>query len=479
MLKVVRQVLQNECALDAGRPLVVGVSGGPDSLCLLDLLRRAGYQPVVAHLNHGLRAEAAQDADSVAGVAARLGLPYVQAQVDTPAYAEANALSIEEAARILRYQFLFEQAHQHHAQAVAVGHTADDQVETVLMHLLRGAGLAGLKGMVYRLLPNPWSADIALLRPLLGIWRSQIVEYCEDHDLQPVLDRSNLDTTYFRNRLRHELIPYLEGYQPRLRSSLARMAEVLAGEEQVLQSVVETAWQQCVLRQGAGYVVFDRQILAGFGPGVQRRLLRKAIEVHRPGLRDIDFEDVERGLAFLAAPPQTNQVDLVAGLGLFLEQGCLWLAAWEADLPNGHWPALEPGQTLAFEVPGVLALPGGWSLQSELVENTALAYRQALENGDPFQAWMDADALELPLILRSRQRGDRFQPLGMAGRVAKLSDIMINLKLPRRARRTWPLMCSGQDIAWLPGYRLGHGARVQPTTRRIAHLHLYRGEMMR
>ena len=203
MLKTARLTLQNECLIEAGRPLVVGVSGGPDSLCLLDLLRRSGCQVVVAHLDHGLRAEAAQDADTVAGLAKRFGLPYVQGQVDTRAYAEAHSLSIEEAARVLRYRFLFEQARQHAAQAVAAGHTADDQVETVLMHLLRGAGLVGLKGMAYRMLPNPWSSEIALLRPLLGVWRSQVIEYCEEHALQPVLDRTNLDTTYFRNRLRH------------------------------------------------------------------------------------------------------------------------------------------------------------------------------------------------------------------------------------------------------------------------------------
>ena len=474
MLKTARLTLQNECLIEAGRPLVVGVSGGPDSLCLLDLLRRSGCQVVVAHLDHGLRAEAAQDADTVAGLAKRFGLPYVQAQVDTRAYAEAHSLSIEEAARVLRYRFLFEQARQHAAQAVAVGHTADDQVETVLMHLLRGAGLVGLKGMAYRMLPNPWSREIALLRPLLGVWRSQVIEYCEEHALQPVLDRTNLDTTYFRNRLRHELIPYLEGFQPRLRPGLARMAEVLAGEEQVLQGVIEAAWQQCVLHQGPGYVAFDAQTFAGLLPGVQRRLLRRAIETQRPGLRNIDFADIERGLAFLAAPSRAHQMDLVAGLRVFLEEGRLWLAAWEADLPNNDWPSLPPGQSLTLDAPGALELPGGWRLVAELAADAEAACQQAQANGDPFQAWLDGDALVLPLTVRARQQGDRFQPLGMPEQVAKLSDMMINLKLPRRARCTWPLVCSGQEIAWLPGYRLGHAVRVRRTTRRVIHLHLRR-----
>jgi tRNA(Ile)-lysidine synthase len=473
MLKTVRLTLRSECLIEPARPLVVGVSGGPDSLCLLDLLRRSGCQVVVAHLDHGLRAEAAQDAAYVADLAKRLGLPLVQARVDTRAYAEAHSLSLEEAARVLRYQFLFEQARQHAAQGVAVGHTADDQVETVLMHLLRGAGLAGLKGMAYRTLPNPWSSEIALLRPLLAVWRSQVLAYCEEHALQPVLDRTNLDTTYFRNRLRHELIPYLEGFQPRLRPGLTRMAEVLAGEEQVLQALAETTWGQCVLRQGPGYVAFDAQALAGLLPGLQRRLLRRAIEMQRPGLRDIGFEDIERGLGFLAAPPRTGQMDLVAGLRLFLEADRLWLAAWEADLPNSEWPAVPLGQALALEVPGALELPGGWQLAAELAADAPAACRQALENGDPFQAWMDGDALVLPLAVRGRRTGDHFQPLGMPERVVKLSDMMVNLKLPRRARRAWPLVCTEREIAWLPGYRLGHAVRIRPTTSRVVHLHLF------
>ena len=160
--------IKGKCLLDSGSAVLVGVSGGPDSLCMLDILRRLDYRLVVAHLDHSLRADSAQEAEQLRHLVEGYSLPFVLERGDVPAYAARHSLSIEEAAREVRYRFLFDQAARCQAPAVAVGHTANDQVETVLMHLLRGSGLAGLRGMSYRSLPNPWSQSIPLVRPLLG-----------------------------------------------------------------------------------------------------------------------------------------------------------------------------------------------------------------------------------------------------------------------------------------------------------------------
>jgi tRNA(Ile)-lysidine synthase len=188
--------LKEKCLLDPGLPVLVGVSGGPDSLCMLDMLHQLGYPVIVAHLDHSLRAESAQEAEQLRQLAQSIGLTFVLERNDVDSYATSHSLSIEEAAREARYQFLFEQARQHQAQAVAVGHTANDQVETVLMHLLRGSGLPGLRGMSYRSLPNPWSKNIPLVRPLLGVWREEILAHLEQNGLVPTLDASNLDTRF-------------------------------------------------------------------------------------------------------------------------------------------------------------------------------------------------------------------------------------------------------------------------------------------
>ena len=165
-------------------------------------------------------------------MAARLSLPFFQERSRRPRSTPLqSALSIEQAARECRYAFLFAQARVHHAQAVAVGHTADDQVETMLMHLIRGAGLDGLTGMSYRTVLPSFDPSIPIVRPLLGVWRRATIDYCESHDLHPVRDPSNDSLDYFRNQVRHNLIPALEVYNPRIRQALLRTADSLSSDQ--------------------------------------------------------------------------------------------------------------------------------------------------------------------------------------------------------------------------------------------------------
>ncbi|MGD9093773.1 MAG: tRNA lysidine(34) synthetase TilS, partial [Anaerolineales bacterium] len=220
MIDKVARVLSDKCYLNPDKLVLAGISGGPDSLCLFDLLQRLGYQVVVAHLNHHLRPESAAEAEVVQSLSEAAGYKVVIGVSEVKQYAEEHALSVEEAGRLLRYQFLFEKGREFGAHAVAVGHNADDQAETVLMHILRGSGLSGLRGMSYYSLPNPWSDRIPLVRPLLCVWREEIIVYLRERDIKPIIDASNLDTAYARNRLRHELIPTLETYNPAIRKAL-------------------------------------------------------------------------------------------------------------------------------------------------------------------------------------------------------------------------------------------------------------------
>jgi tRNA(Ile)-lysidine synthase len=227
MLDKIARILQHEGKLEAQNLLLIGVSGGPDSLCLLHALHALGYHIIAAHVNHGLRPEADEEEQTIKQYAGELGVEFFSCKVDVLSYASEHSNSIEEAGRIMRYHYLFERAEKMGVCAVLVGHNADDQVETILMHLLRGSGLAGLRGMEYRSVPNPWSEHIPLIRPLLSIWREEIVKYLTEHGLKPISDQSNLDTTFFRNRLRHELFPILEKYNPRIRENLQRLGLIL------------------------------------------------------------------------------------------------------------------------------------------------------------------------------------------------------------------------------------------------------------
>jgi tRNA(Ile)-lysidine synthase len=348
-----------------------------------------------------------------------------------------------------------------------VAHTADDQVETVLMHLLRGAGLTGLRGMAYRSLPNPWSGEIPLVRPLLGVWREEIVRYLEQYHLQATLDASNLDMTYYRNRLRHEALPYLDTLNPGIRQRLWKTAELLREEEDLIEAITAKAWQDCALIVEEKAIAFDADRLRQQPLAVQRRLFRWAIARLRPSLRNIDFESIERALAFLRSPTRSSQTDLISNLRLEQEGARLWLAEQDAALPGADWPQIPPGVGLRLDIPGEVELAASWRMRAEVYDNTPQHYTQAIENPDPYQAWLNRATLQSPLLVRCRRPGDRFQPLGMGGRSLKLSDFMINVRLPRRAREGWPLVLSGEEIAWLPGYRPGERFAVRKETPKI------------
>ncbi|MBN2502674.1 MAG: tRNA lysidine(34) synthetase TilS [Anaerolineales bacterium] len=475
MLEIARETLTNACQIEPGARLIVGISGGPDSLCLLHLLQQLDVQVIAAHLNHQLRPEAGRDAIQVAETAAKLAVEFVLEETDVRGYAEANGKSLEEAAREKRYDFLYRIAREQNAHAVAVGHTADDQVETVLMHLLRGSGLAGLTGMQPRSINAGWSREIALIRPLLSIWRAEVEAYCQENQLDPLFDQSNLDTTFYRNRLRRELIPYLEGYNPQVKRLLWQMADTLAGDEAAIDAVVAAHWPECLADQGAGWVVLRRKVLMGLQVGLQRRVWRKAIAQLRPGLRDIDYAAIRRAVAFGQSPSQTNQIDLVAGLRLLIEDDMLWLAAWEADLPTVGWPQVEAGQTYQLPIPGEIELDDGWMLQADW-ETAPMTADTLADHQDPYQVWVDAGNLATPLLVRGRVAGDRFAPLGMDGHTLKLADFFINEKLPQRARAGWPLVCSGSEIVWVPGFRLSHCFRLQGGTEEVVRLCLIKAE---
>lgn len=437
-------------------PLVVGVSGGADSLALLSLLRASNQALVVAHFNHQLRPEANADEAHVAAICEKLGLPFVKDSADVGAYAAEQGLSVEEAARKLRYRFLFRVARERGAVAVAVAHTADDQAETVLMHFLRGAGLSGLKGMLRQTILAEFDQRIPLIRPILHLTRAETEALCRENGLEFRLDASNADTTYFRNRLRHELIPVLETYNPQVRAALARTATALQGDFDVLNHLLDEAWQACVEGAGTGFVSFNYEILSQQPEALRRNLLRRAAFLLRPGLRDVDFSALARGAAL-------KDGNFTGGL-YFLREGKLFhLAAYEADLPHGRYPLV----LMTNEVCGEWQeLPNGWRLICEPVGEADP------QPGDEWTAWLDAELAQGKMKIRPAKPGDRFSPLGMGGKSVKLSDLFINLKIPQRMRATWPVVTVADEIAWVCGLRRGEVAAVGPGTEKILRLRL-------
>ncbi len=484
----VRVAIEEHGLLPPGEPVVVGVSGGPDSLCLLHLLRAlapawdAALRP--AHLNHGIRPEAEDEAAYVARLCAAWGLPCRIERVDVPARAAAQGLSLEEAARQARYAFLGRMARELGAPTVAVAHHADDQVETVLMHLLRGSGLAGLRGMrpltpLEELHLGP-EADaggglqgVRLARPLLDATRAEIEAYCRDQGLEPLCDRSNLDTTLFRNRIRHELLPYLEGYNPNIRALLCRTAEALAGDHDLLRGLLAEAWPTVARQEAAEGIVLDLAALRGLPVGLQRSVLREAVQRLRRSLRDIAFEHIETARRIVAYGRVGDQATLPGGLLLTLGYDAALLAAQGVGWPPEERPRVAGPLPLAL--PGQAILPDGrWRLTARLLPRGDLPEGWRT-NADPYTAFLDADRLQGPLLLRPRRRGDALYPLGLGHR-QDVKDLLINAKVPRHERDSLPLLLCGDDVAWVVGVRVDARYAIADETRRALWIRFQRCE---
>lgn len=471
MLEKIETNLSGPCNLDLQKPILIGVSGGPDSLCLLDLLHNKGYQVVAAHFNHKLRPEAEAEAKTVEQIAGQMHIPFTMESADVLLHAQKEKLSIEEAARNLRYRFLFTQAHRYNAQVVAVGHTADDQVETVLMHFLRGAGMNGLKGMLYRTLLPTFDKEIPIVRPLLDTWRSEINDYCASHNLHPHHDASNDSPDYLRNRVRNDLIPALETYNPRFREAIWRTAQSLGSDQGLLNEAIEAWWHQSVLQETDQFVTFDLTFLGEHSAGLQRQLLRRAIERLLPTQETV-FAVLERASAFIA-DRENLRIDLTGGLFLLREENKLYIASPDADIPFNQWPQM-PAQKDSIPIPASAktSLDNGWQFSSEKWQPSDSAWEQSSRNEDRFKVWLDGENQVDNLVLRIKQPGDRFEPLGLEGHTQKLSDFFTNVKLPRRARGRWPLLCSGEEVIWVPGYRPAERVKLKQTSRNILYFSL-------
>ena len=473
MAENIETILRDECGLVKNRLIIVGVSGGPDSLCLMDMLRSAGYSILVAHFDHHLRLESGQDARMVEKTAARLMLGCIIDGTDVRTYADQEKLSLEEAARNLRYRFMFNLARERNAQAVAVGHTADDQVETVLMHFLRGSALNGLKGMSHRSIIKSFDVKIPIVRPLLNMWREETVVYCASNGLRPHYDSSNDSLNFQRNRIRHLLIPNLEGYNPKFREALLRMSQSLKGDYAFVMETLETAWRETMTAADDETITFDAYLLSQHSIGLQRNLIKQAISTLIPGL-EVSFSILERATNLIKDSAQSARVDLKGGIRMFREASHIYICTQDAELPFHIWPQMIGVVPLPIPVPGQADLAGGWKFNCERWRIPALAKEQVERNEDQFQTWLDADTLSASLRLRIRHQGDHFAPLGMDGHLQKLSDFFVNEKMPQRARERWPLLCMGDEIVWVPGYRPAHPYRLTNLTRNVIYFSISR-----
>ena len=450
-----------------GSLLVVAVSGGPDSVCLLHVLfslrKELSVDLHVAHLDHRLRgAESDADAAYVKRLAQGLGLPATIGQHDVAGYRREHKLSLEEAAREVRYAFLEDVVRQTGAYAAAVGHTADDRAETVIMNILRGAGTRGLRGLL------PFSRrnngeGVVIIRPLLEVNREQTVAYCRIGGLRPRSDLSNLSGEYTRNRVRHSLMPFLRDYNPRVREALLKLAHFAADDTDYIADEVKKI-QSSVMSVEKETAVIDRKAFLALHPALQRGILREAVLAVRGTLKDIEAGHI--GDMLEAAQKSSGKIIMLPdGLAFVTEYSRYVLAADS----SAFRPLPEVNGETTLMLPGITELPG-WEVIAE-ISGTGEEGR-AGETGS-FTVRLDHEKTGSVLTVRTRRTGDRFRPLGLDAD-KKLGEFMIDEHIPRAWRDRVPLVTSPQGIAWVVGYRIDDRFRVTEKTARILRLEFRR-----
>jgi tRNA(Ile)-lysidine synthase len=471
----VRDFIRDRDLLSGHTRVVVAVSGGPDSVCLLSVLtslrEELGITLHVAHLDHGLRGSDSQaDATFVDQLARRWGLPATVEKRDVSAYRARRRISLEEAAREVRYAFLADVAGLTGATAVAVGHTSDDNVETILMHLIRGTGSRGLRGLLAANRLPTVGGGVQVVRPLLETSRVETARFCAGRGQEVRVDTSNQSLSLFRNRVRLELVPLLRKYNPRVDEALLRTGRIAADEHAFLDGEAGRLWDGVAARS-QDTIVFDRDRLLGLSPAIQRQMVRKALEKLAGDIKDIESGHVERLLEAAVGP---------AGRTIQLPGGLVWVAEYGRCL-------LGPDTTVACPLPAFesgfgLTVPGETAGSGWMVNTVVLAREPGQQvtvpagaggvgvspgaGPEPWRVLLDFDRVGDKLAVRALLPGDRFRPLGL-GQEKKVGRFMLDARIPRSWRKRVPIVVADGRPAWVVGWRIDEGVKVTERTKTI------------
>jgi len=454
LLRRIRETIERYNMLRRGDRVIAAVSGGPDSVCLLDLLfalrGELGIELVVAHLDHGLRPESDEaETQLVGSLADHYGLPY-ETEKAGGAIKEGGG-SPEQKARDIRYGFLRKVKQKWSAGVIAVGHTLDDQAETVLIRLLRGSGPAGLRGM------SPVLSS-GVIRPLIEIRRSEIEAYLDHQGLPFAIDRSNFDVSYLRNSIRWELLPRLKKYQPRIVEILGQTAEIMRTDEGWLEQVSK-AWLNSVSATTAeGDIVIPLGSFRILPEPVKNRVIRESLQMKAGTLYRMSRRHVDAIRRLTLAERPQGRLHLPYGVVVRRVYDRLLVGA-EREEGNTDFSYVLPG-------PGTYSVPAiGGSVLVEETTNTAVP----IPLSDSWTGFFDRDRLGYPLIIRAPKKGDRFIPLGMAGH-KKVKDLLIDLKIPSEVRGKIPILTYEGELVWVCGVRLAERFKVRPETNRVLKL---------
>jgi tRNA(Ile)-lysidine synthase len=466
ILRVVDHTLHTHRMIQFGDAVLIGVSGGPDSVALIHILRalapKYGLKLAIAHLNHGLRNNASDsDQAFVATLAEKFQMPLHVERQDVRQYQKSRHLSVEEAARQVRYRFYRRIASKHGYHKVALGHHADDNAEQVLMAMLRGSGPLGLAGI------PPLRSD-HIIRPLINLRHGELLGFLASQNLDYIEDSSNRELQFLRNKIRSRLLPELQAeYNPKCVESLNRTATILFAEEKWIDDRIRPIFKQAVVLDDPDSLGLSLDRLNQEPIAAQRRLIRKALLKVKGNLRRITFTHIEAVLKLAQEGAAGGMLDLPDRIRVGQDQGCL-LFSKSQQLPRrtADGELHSAVFAYAYQLPGageILIKEAGLQIRFDEIpiEHVLDGYQTERQI-----AFMDRDKVSFPLVIRNFRPGDRFSPLGIRGR-QKLKKYFIDHKISRTERMKCPIVLSRNKIIWVAGHRLDNAVKIDSQTRRL------------
>jgi tRNA(Ile)-lysidine synthase len=453
-LEKVKTTISKHSMLSRGHTVLVGLSGGPDSVCLLTVLHKLkdelGLNLHALYVDHGLRPRETPDEIAYCGrLCAELSVPFMAESIDVKTYAAKHGMNKQEAARELRYKAFEELASAVKADRVALGHNADDQIETFFMRFFRGAGPKGLSGI------PPVRAGI--IRPLIETARSEIEEYLDEERINYMIDSSNLKEDYLRNRLRLLVIPEIRKMNPGITETVLKTMEIMREEEKYFDLIVTGTLMKLITRKTARRIELFLAPLEAMDKVILRRVLRRAIDETR-GLRGVGFIHIEEMIDLIKRGRHGDRLYLSKGLRVIKTYSTLVITS---EIP----PRLG---TVTLNVPGEIALSDIRAVVKGVVTDRLNDFGNART-----LAAFDADKTGAVLTIRPREKGDFFYPMGF-GKKKKLQDFFVDEKVPRDERDSIPIVVSGGEIVWIAGYRGDERFKVTQGTQRFLRLEFKR-----
>lgn len=469
------QTIKHYEMIQKGDAVLIGVSGGPDSMALLHALlylaEAMDLRLGVAHLNHCLR-QASSDADEqfVASAAKKLTVPVFVEKKDIVIKSKKTGLGLEEAGREARYHFFNQVCEKHRFDKIAVGHHGEDNAEQVLLNLVRGSGPAGMGGI------PPVRKNI--IRPLIRTPRSEILNYLNENKIEYVVDPSNADDRFLRNKIRHHLMPLLhKTYNPKISETLNRLSAIVRSEEAWINALITPLFETVMVSADDRQMILSVSGLRQFHAAARRRILRKAIETIKKDLRRITCLHIEAMMRLISTNPAKARLDLPGRIRILKRTDQLIIVKESKNLRMAR-PPEECARPVVFEYSISRAvIESGESVYIHEIDRHISFYKtdrrriQTLTGQENHTAFFDWDTLAFPIMVRNFRPGDRFSPMGMTG-TQKLKKFFTNNKIKHPDRLTLPIFVSNDKIIWVGGIRMAEGFKITPRTQTVLRIQI-------